>query len=219
MTLARIPAAVLQAACSLAAKRSAVDPGTVAHRRHRRWLQVEEKPPITVQQLADRFNEHARTYYRKAGRMTSEAGCVAEALQIACGQCGSTPAYAFGPARLKQARQAMIVAGWERRYINKQIDRIRRAFTWAVEQELLEAGPKYRRCWLWRSLAKGRSAAKENALVQPVADQLVNETVKHLPRTLGDMVRLQRLTGMRPARSAISRLGLWIAAARSGCMT
>ena len=47
-------------------------------------------------------------------------------------------------------------------------------------------------------LKKGRSIARETRPVECVEDAVVEATLPHLPTIVADMVRLQRLTGMRP---------------------
>jgi integrase len=47
-------------------------------------------------------------------------------------------------------------------------------------------------------LRKGRSTAKERPPIVPVSDKAIEATLTHLSPTVGAMVRLQRLTGMRP---------------------
>lgn len=176
-----------------------------------------EVQPLTVQQLADKYNAHAEQYYRKAGRVTREAGLIAEALLIACEHFADTPADLFGPARLKQIRQAMIDKKWSRKYINKQVDRIRRAFAWGVESELLDASGKHQALSKVRCLAKDRSEARETAPIECVPDSLVDQTLPHLPLIVADLVRLQRATGMRPSEvcaltpGAVDRTGkVWL---------
>jgi integrase len=47
-------------------------------------------------------------------------------------------------------------------------------------------------------LKKGRTQARETRPVECVEDSVVEATLPHLPTIVADMVRLQRLTGMRP---------------------
>jgi integrase len=47
-------------------------------------------------------------------------------------------------------------------------------------------------------LRKGRTAAKEKPPVGPVPDDIIEKTLPHLPPIVAAMVRIQRLTGMRP---------------------
>lgn len=54
-------------------------------------------------------------------------------------------------------------------------------------------------------LLRGRTEARETAPVWPVDDSVVDATLPYLPAVVADMVRLQRLTGMRPAEVCIVR--------------
>ena len=85
----------------------------------------ESTSSVTLGQLAEQYNAHAVTYYRKNGRTTREAEQVAEALGVAVGMFGDELAASFGPLRIQQVRDAMIQRGWSRPYINKQCGRIK----------------------------------------------------------------------------------------------
>ncbi len=50
----------------------------------------------------------------------------------------------------------------------------------------------------WLGLRKGKTYAREPKPVRPVAAEVVDATVTHLPAVVADMVRFQRLTGCRP---------------------
>jgi len=50
---------------------------------------------------------------------------------------GTTWASEFGPLRLKAVREAMIDADLSSRFINQNVGRIRRMFSWGVENELV----------------------------------------------------------------------------------
>jgi integrase len=54
-------------------------------------------------------------------------------------------------------------------------------------------------------LRKGRTTARETLPVLPIDDATVEATLAHLPQVVGDMVRLQKLTGMRPAEVCLLR--------------
>src|SRR5262249_36176036 len=62
--------------------------------------------------------------------------CLRHALRVVRKLYGSTPAGDFGPKALKACRQHMIGLDWSRTYINAQVDRVRRMFRWAAEEEL-----------------------------------------------------------------------------------
>jgi hypothetical protein len=82
---------------------------------------------------------------------------------------GRTGAAEFGPLALKACREKMIEADWCRTHINKQIDRVKRCFKWATENEMVPdsvyetlrcvAGPK-----------RGRTEAREGRKVIPISD-------------------------------------------------
>jgi len=98
----------------------------------------------------------------------------------------------------------MIDAGHSRRYINDNIDRLRRMFRWGASEELIPAAV-YESLRTVESLPKGRSEARETDPVEPVDDVTVESTLVHLPPVIRDMVQLQRLTGARPTEVCILR--------------
>jgi integrase len=114
------------------------------------------------------------------------------------------PAADFGPLALKATRQAMIDADHSRKYINKNIERIRRMFKWAAAEELLPASVPQSLSML-AGLRQGRTTARELPPVLPVDDAVVQATLPYLPEIVADMVRLQRLTGARPAEICMLR--------------
>lgn len=77
-------------------------------------------------------------------------------------------------------------------------------FKWAAGEELIPE-ETFRALALVAGLRKGRTDAHETAPVLPVDDAVVDKTLKKLGPIVADMVRLQRLTGMRPAEVCIVR--------------
>lgn len=98
----------------------------------------------------------------------------------------------------------MVEDGLSRRYVNDHTGRIKRIFKWGVAEELLPASV-YHALSVVSGLRRGRTAARETPPVEPVADAVVEATLPHLPEVVADMVRLQRLTGMRPAEVCLLR--------------
>ena len=84
-----------------------------------------------------------------------------------------------------------------RSYINKQVNRLRGMFKWAASKELIDGSASLALREL-AGLKKGRTRARETAPVIPVADSVLDETLKYLPEVVADMVRIQRLTSARP---------------------
>ena len=111
----------------------------------------------------------------------------------------------FGPKALKVIRAQMIDDDLSRRYINDNINRIKRCFRWATEEELIP-GHVHQALRAVPSLTAGRCAARETDPIRPVHPETVNKTLPYLSGTVADMVRLQLLLACRP--SEICRLNV-----------
>lgn len=131
---------------------------------------------------------------------------------------GMTPIADFGPRALAEVQQAMASgswverlpearrqarkahpapAAWCRRVVNARINTIKKIFLWGVSQELIPE-EAHRRIASLAPLRKHHSPAREKPPVPPVPDEVMEQTLPHLGPVVGAMVRLQRLTGMRP---------------------
>jgi integrase len=128
---------------------------------------------------------------------------------------GSTPAKDFGPLALKACRRAMIEKDWSRKYINGQIGRIRRAFKWAVSEELVPSAT-WEALRAVEGLRHGKSGVRETKKVKPVEQAHVDAALPHMLPTVAAMVRVQLLTGCRPAEVCRMRL-LGIDRSNPGC--
>ena len=188
--------------------------GTKAsHREYDRlvseWLANNRQPvgqsgDLTIAELIVQYWQDARKIYVKDGRPTGEQGALKAALKPVKELYGRHPAAEFGPLALEAVRNRMVEIGWARGNINRSIDRVRRLFRWGVRKQLippaviqgLEAVPGLRR---------GKSEARETKPILPVDDGDVEQTLEHLPDVVADMVRLERLTGMRPAEVCVVR--------------
>ncbi|TWT35162.1 site-specific tyrosine recombinase XerC [Posidoniimonas corsicana] len=163
----------------------------------RQQVTLNDVVNLTAAELMAAYLTHAREYYVKNGELTREFGCITEALREVRPLHGETLVADFGPKALKAVRERMIEVGWSRRYINKQVGRVLRMFKWGVAEELVPPAVHLALATV-PGLRKGRTAAPDLAPVQPVADELIEKTLKHLPPMIADMVRLQRLSGARP---------------------
>ena len=104
----------------------------------------------------------------------------------------------FGPAALKSIRRQYLEEGKSLDTINGYIGIIKQVFYWGDEEGIVpvEVTGALR---TMKMLQKGRSAAKENAPVEPVADEIVEKTLPHICRPeVWDMIRVQRLIAGRP---------------------
>jgi integrase len=153
---------------------------------------------LRVVELIDAYwHRHVEQHYVKDGRPTGEQNCIREALKPLKALYASVAAVEFGPVALKALRQTLIDAGLARTTINGRIERIKRMYRWAASEELVPIAA-FQSLATVAGLRAGRSKAREPAPVMPVADAVVDATLPHLPAVVADMVRLQRLTGMRP---------------------
>jgi integrase len=179
-------------------------------------------PDLTINELALAYWRFVEGYYVKDGAPTSEQDTIRQALRFVRQLYGHSPATEFGPLALKAVRQAMvrhpvtrkvkvtdpetgqvrrvvkvICHGLARRFINKQVGRIKRMFAWGVEEELVPAAV-HQALLRVKGLAKGRGGAREKPRVKPVPRALVDATLPHLPPVVRVMVEVQYLCGGRP---------------------
>lgn len=153
---------------------------------------------VTIDELALAYLDFARGYYVKNGRITREAEVIGDMLRVLVRHHSGQAADEFGPVKLKELRGRMIEdADWCRKHINRQVSRLTRMFKWAVANELIPPSV-HQALTTVGGLKQGRSEARETGPVLPVEDTVVAKTLPYLPRIVADMVRLQRLTGMRP---------------------
>ncbi len=174
-----------------------------------RRLPEDARPgDLTVAELIDRYWRHVEGYYRHAdGTPTGEVQAMRYALRPLNYLHGQAAVSGFGPAALKAVRELM-VRGYDhpkygrqrpvcRTHTNARVKRIRRAFKWGVENDLVPAGVHQALCAV-APLKLGRTEARESAPVMPVARAVVEATLPILRPLMADMVRLQLETGMRP---------------------
>jgi integrase len=146
----------------------------------------------------------AMSYYVRDGRPTGEVNNVRVALRPLRELCWNTKASEFGPRGLKIVREKMIADGLCRGVVNARIGRIKRFFKWAVAEELVPASV-YHGLQAVGGLSFGRTNARETEPIHPVPDAWVDATLPFLSQQVAAMVRLQRLTGMRPCEVVLMR--------------
>jgi integrase len=155
---------------------------------------VEITNDLTLAELTARYLAFAIGYYVKNGQSTTEYGNIVLAVRtlhdkpdLAC---------EFGPAKLKALRESWVESGIVRPQVNKRVDRVRRMFAWAVENELVDESVLSALRSV-RGLRAGRSDATEGKKVLPVDDSDVDAIRPYVATQVWTMVTLQRLTGMR----------------------
>ena len=135
---------------------------------------------------------------------TSEFGLITRVIDPLVEQYGYELVTGFGPAKLKALRQQLVERSVVRTSANKMVERVRRAFAWAVEEELFPV-EILQSLQAIAGLRRGRTAAPEGKKVLPVPDAWVDAIRPHVGRRVWAMIELQRLTGMRPGEVIIMR--------------
>lgn len=183
------------------------------------WLASGRRAPqdeVAVNDLILGFLDHAAAYYKDVGPSSGELGGIKDALKVVKRLYGRTPAATFGPKSLKVARDEMIKAGWCRKYINHQVDRVRRMFRWATEEELVP-GDVYHALKAVKGIRKGTPGVRESEKVRPVSGADIRAVLPLVPPVVAAMIRFQYHTGCRPEevcrlrREQIRRRGnVWV---------
>ncbi|MEO8497593.1 MAG: hypothetical protein ABI614_21195 [Planctomycetota bacterium] len=167
------------------------------------WVQNGRKLPgdfandTTIVELAAAYWRFAQGYYVKNGRPTDELAGIKVALKYLKAGYGNTLAAKFGPLALKAIRQTMIDADGSRPYVNQLTGRIRLCFRWGVENEIVPVAV-HQALGTVAGITKGKTEMGETDPVLPVDQSTVDTMIEQLPAIVADMVRLQRLAGMRP---------------------
>lgn len=175
------------------------------------WLahgrQLPSDSSLTIAELLLRYLDFANKHYIKNGKPTAEIAIIKSAMRPLKELFSRALVSDFGPKKLK-AVQAILITGftdqkgrfWRglaRPTVNARISSIKRIIAWAVSEELAPPSLAHALSTV-RGLQRGRTMAPEPPPVQPVADDIVEATLPHLPSVVADMVRLQRLVGCRP---------------------
>ena len=159
---------------------------------------------VTVARLILDFLDHARRYYMKGGKVTTEVSSIEQALTPVNELYGTLEADKFGPKELKAVRLRMIEKGWARRNINKQVQRIRRMFRWGVEHGLVKTEALAALATV-PGLRRGRTPARETAPIEPVPEGVLEAVLPRLAEDVRAMVLIQLHADMRPGEVVILR--------------
>lgn len=152
----------------------------------------------TVAELLAAYLRFAKTYYRdKDGKSTGYVERLKPTLKVLRELYGNTATADIRPKSIEALQAKFVALGHSRQYVNQSIAKIRRTLRWGVAKELVPPDI-LRGAEAVDGLKRGRTDAHENRQVKPVDQETVDATIKHLPKVVADMVRLQRLTGSRP---------------------
>jgi integrase len=171
----------------------------------RTFVKPAEREGISVNEVLLAYRRFAEGYYvNPDGTNTPELEKVNLSIRPVMDLYGETPAQRFGPKALKALRDKLVGEKLCRITINQRIGCIKRAFGWAVEEELIPPSILHGLKAV-KGLRRGKSGAKEGEPVKPVPQHIIDVVMKHLPPTLQAMVKLHDLTGMRSGEMVIMR--------------
>jgi integrase len=182
-----------------------------SHEKYRRvlaeWLQRGQRLPqpeagdtITINELLNLYREHVEDYYKGSPEIRN----VRDAFRSVRLLYGTAQVKDFAPTCLETVRTEMIGAGLCRSRINKDINRIRAMFEWAVAKTYIHV-TIWQALTALKALKAGRSAARETEPVRPVNVVLVEATIPFLSPQVVAMVKLQLYTAMRPGEVCAMR--------------
>lgn len=153
-----------------------------------------EASGLTVAGLVAQYLHFARGYYGDGSH--GEFANLKYALKPFATHFYLVLAADFGPLLLKAWQKHLIAKGDARSYINQQGAKIRRAFSWAVSEELIPASV-HQAISTVPPLRAGRTEAVETMPRQGVPWSDVEPVLAELSPLVADMVRVQWLTGVR----------------------
>jgi len=150
---------------------------------------------ITVDGLCSAYLRHAAVYYHGEG---GEAATCACACRMWREMYGSRPVSELVHTDMLAVRDALVRQGLARVTVNRYVGIIgNRILPWALDEGLIRASVKGELSQVM-PLKRNRSEARETSPVRPVGDEAVSATLAHMMPNTADMVKVHRLTGMRP---------------------
>lgn len=161
-------------------------------------LRKGDAKAVTVDDVCAAYCEHAATYYRREdGTPTGEASAIAVGVRLFRQLYGRAAIAELTHADIVRWRDALERSGIARVTVNKRAGILKRMMAWALDAGHISAATKVELSQI-SNLKRGRCLAHETAPVRPADDADVAKTVETMTANTADMVRLQRLTGMRP---------------------
>ena len=155
---------------------------------------------LTVSRLAVLFLKYAEKEYVRDGKPTGETANFRYALKAMTNMYHGVKVIDFGPKKLKQLQQQMVVNGFAQQTINSAIRRIRQVFEWGVSEEIVP-GRIAQDLHAVAGLRQGRTIApapKSKGSV-PLAD--IDAVKPFVTKPVWGMIEFMLLTGCRPSEA------------------
>ncbi len=170
------------------------------------------KPPGEAPQLAGKvrvydfvaaFTDWAATHYRRAdGTQTTEYNGVKFALTFLIADHGNRFVDDFGARDLRAMLSNWKASGQVRHTINQRLERIKRAFRWGANRDLV-APSTLANILVVHPLRHGE--APDNDEIQPVPLRDLVRTIKELPAMTAAIVHMEYYCGARPSEACAIR--------------
>jgi len=153
---------------------------------------------LTVDDLCDEWARHCAVYYRDAdGNQTSEVHNATLPMRRMRELLGREFVVDLVHRDMLRLRDAWIADGLARVTVNRNIWTVKKMLAWALDEALIPAVCKAELSQTG-TLKRNRSEARETEPVRPVSDADVEAALAAMLPNTADMVRVHRLTGMRP---------------------
>ncbi len=165
---------------------------------------IQSLTEISVAEVMVAYMRFVKQRYVKNGISTSEQHGIRAALRRVRKLYSKTNASEFGPLSLKAVRQVMVDEGLASSSINQNVGRIKRMFRWAASEELIPASV-HQSLSTVNGLRRNELNAIETEPVKPVSAEDVQKVFPFLTEILKDMIKIQKLAGMRPGEIVIMR--------------
>lgn len=144
-----------------------------------------------IKSLVADYLDHAKEYYGEA-----EYTCMAQALSPLITLFGDLPPDQFGPRDLVAVRNHFATSR-VRSSANHNLSRVKRFWRWCCERELCDPA-LYHRLTSVRGLRAGEMGCRESEPVLPVGMKEIRAILPYVSPTIGTMLQVQYLAGMRP---------------------
>ena len=165
---------------------------------HTRQIRKRDAAGATVADLCAAWSAHCLEYYRGPdGKPTSTATNAVIDVRMFRELFGNAAVAELTHADMLALRDALVRSGASRSTVNARLWRVKYMLGWALDEALITATVKAELTQV-KGVKRGRTSAPERSPIRPVDDPTIAATVEKMMPNTADMVRVHRLTGMRP---------------------
>ena len=157
---------------------------------HTRQTRRHDPAGATVAELCAMWDRHCREYYRHPDNAILGARMFRNLF-------GNAAVAELTHADMLKLRDALVRSGVCRTTVNRRLWIVKAMMEWALDEALIPATVKAELTQV-KGVKRGRTTAPERPPVRPVDDATIEATVARMMPNTADMVRVHRLTGMRP---------------------